>query len=63
MDGRNNETQNQSLQQADLIDQLSNANEEIMSLRSENKRIMKFKVDINQLNEQNHFRKKGKVGI
>ena len=39
MDGRNNEIQNQSLQQEDLIDQLSNANEEIMSLKSEKERI------------------------
>ena len=36
MGGRNNEIQKQSLQQTDLIDQLSNENEEIMSLRSKN---------------------------
>ena len=39
LDGRNNEIQNQSLQQADLIDQLSNAIDNIMSLRSENERL------------------------
>ena len=67
MDGRNNEIQNQSLQQADLIDQLSNENEEIMSLRFKNEkmrndlnskkqlneRIMKSQVDMDQLNLQN----------
>ena len=77
MDGRNNEIQNQSLQQEDLIDKLSNANEEIMSLRFENEkmrndlnsekqlneRIMKSQVDMNSLNEQNLYRKNGKVGI
>ena len=36
IDGKNNEIQNQSLQQANLIDQISNANEEIKSLRIEN---------------------------
>ena len=39
MDGRNNEMQNKSIQQAYLIDQPSNANEEIMSLRFENEKI------------------------
>ena len=38
LDGRINEIQNQSLQHEDLIDQISNANEEIMTLRIENER-------------------------
>ena len=67
MDGRNNEIQNQSLQQVDLIDQLSNANEEIMSLRSKNEkineRIMRSQVNMNQLNEKNIYRKKDKARI
>ena len=54
-----------------------NVNEEIMNLRFENERLqndlnskrkinermMKFQVDMNQLNEKNLYRKKGKVGI
>ena len=36
---KNNEIQQLSLQQEDFIDQLSNANEEIMSLRSKNEKI------------------------
>ena len=39
MDGRNNEIQNLSLQQENLIDQLSNANKKFMSLRFENERM------------------------
>ena len=38
MDERNNEIQNHSLHQVDLIDQLSNANDEIRSLRFENEK-------------------------
>ena len=105
---RNNEDQNQSLQHEDLIDQISNANEEIMTLRAENERIrndlnferkinertrnelrskkkinerlkndlnkekkanermMKSHVDMNQLNQQNEknlYRQKGKEGL
>ena len=52
MDGRNNEIQNQSLQQEDLIDQLSNANEEIMSLRSKNERIRNDLNSERQINER-----------
>ena len=77
IDGKNNEIQHLSLQQADFINQLTNANEEIMNLRSENerlqndlntkrktnKRMMKSQVDINQLNEKIHYRKKGKAII
>ena len=51
MNGRNNEIQNQSLQHEDLIDQISNAHEEIMSLRSENETIrnnLNFKRQINE---------------
>ena len=39
LEARNNEDQNQSLQYEDLIDKISNANEEIMTLRVENERI------------------------
>ena len=52
MDGRNNEIQNQSLQQADLIDQLSNANEEVMSPWSENERIRNDLNSKRQINER-----------
>ena len=36
IDGRNNEIQNQSLQNEDLMDQLSNANEEVRILKAQN---------------------------
>ena len=52
LDGRNNEIQNQSLQQEDLIDKISNANEEIMSLRSESKRIRNDLNSERQINER-----------
>ena len=51
LNGRNNEIQNQSLQHENLIDQISNANEEIMSLRLENERIrndLNFERQINE---------------
>lgn len=51
IDGRNNEIQNQSLQHEDIIDQLSNENEEIMSLRSENKKIRNNLISERQINE------------
>ena len=77
LDGKNNEIQNQSLQLVDLIDQISNENDEIMSLRIENEslkndldtekqingRMMKSQADMNQLHEQTLHRKKGKEGI
>ena len=77
MQGKNNEIQHLSLQQSDFINQLTNANEEIMNPRSENERlqndlnserqlnerIMKSQADMNQLNEKNLYRQKGKVGI
>ena len=77
MEGKDNEIQHLSLQQTDFINQLPNANEEIMNLRSENEivqndlnseeqineRMMKSQADMNQLNEKNIYRQKGKVGI
>ena len=39
IEGRNNEIQNESLEHEDLMDQLSNANEEIKILKEENERI------------------------
>ena len=77
MEGKYNEIQHLSLQQTDFINQLTNAIEEIMNLRSENERLqnelnskrqtnermMKSQADMNQLNEKNLYRQKGKVGI
>ena len=77
IEGKNNEIQLLSIQQEDFINQLTNANEEIMNLRSENERLqndlntkkktnekmMKFQANMNQSNEQSHYRQKGKVGI
>ena len=70
LEGKNNEIQHLSLQQEDFIDQLTNANEEIMNLRLENERLqnnlntkkktnermMKSQGEMNQLNEKIHFR-------
>ena len=39
IEGKDNEIQHLSLQQIDFINQLTNANEEIMNLRSENERL------------------------
>ena len=63
MNERNNEIQNKSLQQEDLIDYLSNANEEIMSQRQISERLRK---DLNlerQINERirNELRFKKKI--
>ena len=77
IEGKNNEIHYLSLQQVDLINYLTNANEEIMNLRSENEilqnnldidkqkneRLMKSQVDMNQLNEKKKYRQKDKVGI
>ena len=66
IEGKNNEIKHLSLQQAYFIDQLTNANKEIMNLRLENERlqndlnsenklngrIMKSQENMNQLNEQ-----------
>ena len=75
--GKDNEIQYLSLQQNEFINQLTNANEEIMNLRFENERLqndlnskrqtnermMKSQADMNQLNEQNRYRQKGKAEI
>ena len=63
MNGRNNEIQNQSLQHENLIDQISNANEEIMSLRLENERIrndLNFERQINE-RTRNELRSEKKI--
>ena len=74
MEGKDNEIQHPSLQQTDFINHLTNAKEVIMNLRSKNERLqnelnskrkinermMKSQVDMNQLNEQNLYRKKKK---
>ena len=74
---KDNEIQQLSLQQGDFIDQLTNANKELMNIRSENQRLqndinskkktnermMKSQSDMNWLNGQSQYRKKGKVGI
>ena len=52
MEARNTENQNQSLQHEDLIDQISNANEEIMTLRTENERIRNYLNFERQINER-----------
>ena len=52
LEARNNEDQNQSLQHEDLIDQISNANEEIMTLRVENERIRNYLNFGRQINER-----------
>ena len=65
IEGKNNEIQHLSLQQADFVNQLTNTNENIMNLRSKNERslndlntqektnerMMKSQEDMNQLNE------------
>ena len=62
LNGRNNEMQNQSVQHEDLIDQISNASEEIMTLRLENERIRdklrsKKKISERLINDLNFKRK------
>ena len=77
MEGKDNEIQHLSLQQTNFINQLTNENEEIMNMRNENEtlqndlnskrqlneRMMKSQANMNQLNEKNLYRQKGKVGI
>ena len=77
LEGKSNEIQHLSLQQADFINQLTNADEEIMNLRSKNERLkndldterqtyermMKSQADMKQLNEQSHQRHKGTIGL
>ena len=63
MNERENETQNQSLQHEDLIDQISNENEEILSLWSENERMrndLNFERKINE-RTRNELRSKNKI--
>ena len=74
MEAKDNEIRHLSMQYINFINQLTNANEEIMNLRSENERlqndlnskkklnerIMKSQVDMNQLNEENLYRQKEK---
>ena len=76
LEAKNNEIQHISLQQVDFINQLTNSNEEIMNLKSENEilkndldtkkqineRMMKSQADMNQLNEKSHQRHKGTKG-
>ncbi|GLJ21215.1 hypothetical protein SUGI_0388620 [Cryptomeria japonica] len=73
IEGRNNEI----VQHEDLIEQLSNANEEIRILKEQNEslkneldiqkqaneRMMKSQTDLDQLNEQNLHKQKGKAGL
>ena len=63
MEARNNEDQNKSLQHEDLIDKISNANEEIMTLRAENERIrndLNFERQINE-RKRNELRSEKKI--
>ena len=63
MEARNNEDQNQSLQHEDLIDQISEANEEIRILKAENERIrndLNFERQINE-RTRNELRSKNKI--
>ncbi|GLJ28251.1 hypothetical protein SUGI_0555170 [Cryptomeria japonica] len=68
--GRNNEI----VQHEDLTEKLSNANEEIRILKEQNEslkneleqaneRMMKSQTDLDQLNEQNLHKQKGKAGL
>ncbi|GLJ17629.1 hypothetical protein SUGI_0306990 [Cryptomeria japonica] len=70
IEGRNNEI----VQHEDLTEQLSNANEEIRILKEQNEslkneleqaneRMMKSQTDLDQLNEQNLHKQKGKAGL
>ncbi|GLJ20075.1 hypothetical protein SUGI_0364220 [Cryptomeria japonica] len=73
IEGRNNEI----VQHEDLTEQLSNANEEIRILKEHNEilkneldiqkqaneRMMKSQTDLDQLNEQNLHKQKGKAGL
>ena len=77
IEGKDNEIQHLSLQQNDFINQLTNANEEIMNLRFKNERLqndlnyerqinermMKSQADMKQLNKKNLYRQNGKEGI
>ena len=52
MEGKENEIQHLSLQQSDFTNQLTNANEEIMNLRSENERLQNDLNSKRQINER-----------
>ena len=52
LEGKDNEIQHLSLQQTDFINQLTNANEEIMNLRLENERLQNDLNSERQLNER-----------
>ena len=52
IEGKDNEIQHLSLQQADFINQLTNENKEIMNLRSENERLVNDLNSERQLNER-----------
>ena len=63
LEARNNEDQNQSLQHEDIIDQISNTNEEIMTLRVENERIRNYLNFERQINKRtrNELRFENKI--
>ena len=63
LEARNNEEQNQSFQHEDLIDQITEANEEIRILKAENERIrndLNFERQINE-RTRNELRSKNKI--
>ena len=74
---KENEIKQLSLQQEYFIDQLNDANQELINLRTENERLqndlniekktnermMKSHESMNQLNEKSQYRHKGKVGL
>ena len=63
IEGKDNEIQHLSLQQTDFINQLTNANEEIMNLRSENETLLNDLNSERQINEnlQNDLKSKKKL--
>ena len=60
MEGNNNEIQHLSLQQANFINQFTNANEEIMNIRSKNERLQN---DLNIERQTNERMMKSQVDI
>ena len=74
---KDNEIQQISLQKAKFIDQINDANQELINLRIENERLqndlsiekkinermMKTQENMNQLNEKTQYRHKGKIGL
>ena len=77
MEGKYNEIQHISLHKTNFMNQLTNSNEKIMNMRSENEifqndlnsksqlneRMRKSQENMNQLNEKNLYRQKGKARI